>query len=63
MSPRGKVVLGGAVAAIVLWWILPGFIATLLILGIIAVPVGAYLMLDTSQRRRVRGHARKRLGR
>ncbi len=62
MSPRTKVVLAGGAAAVLLWLILPNFLATLIILGVIAVPVAAYLLLDPSQRRRVRSQARKRLG-
>ncbi|MEO3782149.1 hypothetical protein ABGB12_02380 [Actinocorallia sp. B10E7] len=62
MSPRTKIVLGGGAAALFLWWLLPNFVATLVILGLIAVPVAAYLMLDPSQRRRVRHQGRKRLG-
>ncbi|GAB3675416.1 hypothetical protein GCM10027589_45530 [Actinocorallia lasiicapitis] len=63
MSPRNKAVLGGVIAAAVLWFILPPLLSTLLILGLIVVPVGAYLLLDPSQRRRVRAQGRKRLGR
>jgi len=62
MSPRAKILLAGGAAAVVLWWLLPNLLATLIILGLIAVPVGAYLMLDPSQRRRLRAQGRKRLG-
>jgi hypothetical protein len=55
-------IVGGVAAALILWWLLPNLLATLLILGIIAIPVVGYLMLDPSQRRRLRGQARKRLG-
>ncbi|MFJ7156454.1 hypothetical protein ACIQUQ_16080 [Streptomyces sp. NPDC101118] len=60
MSNRGKVAAAGVVAAIVLFWAV-GFWAGLLVL--IGVPAAAYLLLDDSQRRRVRGVGRKRLGR
>ncbi|WP_106399634.1 hypothetical protein [Actinocorallia populi] len=62
MSPRTKIVLAGGAAAVVLWLILPNLLATLVILGLIAVPVAAYLLLDPSQRSRVRAQGRKRLG-
>ncbi|MFI8103265.1 hypothetical protein [Streptomyces sp. NPDC086023] len=60
MSNRGKVAAAGVAAAIVLFWAV-GFWAGLLVL--IGVPAAAYLLLDDSQRRRVRGMGRKRLGR
>ncbi|WP_328297212.1 hypothetical protein OG389_04855 [Streptomyces sp. NBC_00435] len=60
MSTSGKVALAGVVAAIVLFWAV-GFWAGLLVL--IGVPAAAYLLLDSSQRRRVRGMSRKRIGR
>jgi len=62
MSPRAKILLAGGAAAVVLWLLLPNLLATLVILGVIAVPIAAYLMLDPSQRRRVRAQGRKRLG-
>lgn len=62
MSPRTKILLAGGAAAVVLWLLLPNLLATLVILGVVAVPIAAYLMLDPSQRRRVRAQGRKRLG-
>ncbi|MCD0448124.1 hypothetical protein LO762_02770 [Actinocorallia sp. API 0066] len=62
MSPRTKAVLIGGAAAIILFWILPGWFTALIILGVIAVPVAAYLMLDPSQKRRLRDRGRRRLG-
>ncbi|AYV31042.1 hypothetical protein HET69_35085 [Streptomyces sp. CJ_13] len=60
MSTRGKVAVAGVVAAIVLFWAV-GFWAGLLVL--IGVPAAAYLLLDSSQRRRVRGMSKKQIGR
>ncbi|WP_329388486.1 hypothetical protein OG625_33610 [Streptomyces sp. NBC_01351] len=60
MSTRGKVAVAGVVAAIVLFWSV-GFWAGLLVL--IGVPAAAYFLLDSSQRRRVRGMSRKQIGR
>ncbi|MER7731440.1 hypothetical protein ABTX80_11220 [Streptomyces erythrochromogenes] len=60
MSNSGKVAVAGVVAAIVLFWAV-GFWAGLLVL--IGVPAAAYLLLDSSQRRRVRGMSRKQIGR
>ncbi|MEU9147401.1 hypothetical protein [Streptomyces sp. NPDC048349] len=60
MSTSGKVAVAGVAAAIVLFWTV-GFWAGLLVL--IGVPAAAYLLLDSSQRRRVRGLSRKQIGR
>lgn len=62
MSSRGKVIAGGAIAALLVLWLVPGWLITLVLLGIIAVPVAGYLMLDPSQRKRLRAQSRKRLG-
>ena len=55
-----KYVLGFAALAIVAWILLPNLIALLLIVG---VPVAGYLMLDPSQRRRLKQARRRELGR
>ncbi|MFD6415716.1 hypothetical protein [Streptomyces sp. NPDC060194] len=60
MTKQTKIVAGGAATAVVLllltnWWI------TLLIM--VGVPTAAYLMLDKSQRQRLRRVSRKELGR
>ncbi|MER5928611.1 hypothetical protein [Streptomyces sp. NPDC002054] len=57
MSTSGKVAAAGVVAAIVLFWTL-GFWPGLLVL--IGVPTAAYLLLDSSQRRRLRHVTRNR---
>jgi Flp pilus assembly protein TadB len=60
MTNRGKVAVGGVAVGIVLLWLLPFWAAVLVMVG---VPVGAYLLLDESQRRRLRRVSRKELGR
>ncbi|MGP4001029.1 hypothetical protein [Streptomyces sp. 8N706] len=60
MSMNAKVAIGGVAVGIVLLWLLPFWAALLVIVG---VPVGAYLLLDSSQRRRLRRVNRKELGR
>ncbi|MFF4443721.1 hypothetical protein [Streptomyces sp. NPDC001502] len=60
MSTSGKIAVAGVVAAVVLFWTV-GFWAGLLVL--IGAPVAAYLLLDSSQRRRLRGISRKQIGR
>ena len=52
--------LGGAAAAIIAFILLPNWLALLLIIG---VPVAGYLMLDPSQRRRLKQAGRKQIGR
>ena len=62
MSTRSKFVIGGVVIGLLTLWILPWWVSALIILGVVGAPVIAYLMLDPSQRRRVRSQGRKRLG-
>ncbi|GAA2094465.1 hypothetical protein [Actinomadura alba] len=62
MSTRTKFVIGGVAVGLLTLWILPWWFSALIILGVIGTPVVAYLMLDPSQRRRVRAQGRKRIG-
>jgi hypothetical protein len=47
----------GVVLLFFQWWL-----GVLFIAGAIAIPVGAYLMLDPSQRRRLRQARRRQIG-
>ncbi|MFB4419620.1 hypothetical protein C5F59_000825 [Streptomyces sp. QL37] len=60
MSNGAKIAIGGVVAAVVLIPLI-GFWWSLLVL--IGVPTVGYLMLDPSQRRRLRRISRKEIGR
>ncbi|MFC5721529.1 hypothetical protein ACFP1Z_15265 [Streptomyces gamaensis] len=60
MSTRAKVAVGGVAVGVILLWLLPFWAAVLVMVG---VPVGAYLLLDPSQRKRLRRVGRKELGR
>ncbi|AZQ74580.1 MULTISPECIES: hypothetical protein [Streptomyces] len=60
MTKRTKVAVGGVAVGVVLLWLLPFWAALLVIVGI---PVGAYLLLDPSQRTRLRRVSRKQLDR
>jgi hypothetical protein len=60
MSNSAKIAIGGVVVAVVLMPFI-GFWLSLLVL--IGVPAVAYLMLDPSQRRRLRRITRKEIGR
>jgi uncharacterized protein (DUF58 family) len=58
-----KYVIAGLVLGLVALWILPNWLAVLIIVGLLAAPIVAYLLLDPSQRRRVRRVGRKQIGR
>jgi cell division protein FtsW (lipid II flippase) len=63
MSRGAKVAIGGIAIAIILWIVgIPWWAPVLVILAALAIPVAGYLMLDPSQRRRVRNISRKRIG-
>ena len=63
MSGRMKLAIGGIVIGLILLLINP-WIALVVIAAAIAIPVGAYFMLDPSQRRRLkRIQERRQLGR
>jgi hypothetical protein len=63
VSGRMKLAIGGIIIGLILLFINP-WIGLVVIAAAIAIPVGAYLMLDPSQRRRLkRIQERKQLGR
>ena len=64
MSGQMKIAIGGIIIGLILLFINP-WIGLIVIAAAIAVPVGAYLMLDPSQRRRLRNiqQRRKQIGR
>jgi len=64
MTPHMKWGIAGIVIGLILLIALPGWIwevGAAFILLAIAVPVGAYLMLDPSQRRRLREIRRRQI--
>ena len=62
MSGRMKYVIAGIIVGLVLLFVNP-WLGLVVIAAAIAIPVGAYLMLDPSQRRRLREvRRRKQLG-
>ncbi|QFG25078.1 hypothetical protein [Actinomadura sp. WMMB 499] len=61
MSTQTKFVIGGVAVGFLTLFIFPWWITALIILGVIAAPLAGYLMLDPSQRKRVRAQGRKRL--
>ncbi|WP_067455251.1 hypothetical protein [Actinomadura macra] len=62
MGKKVVYVIGGVVVSIIALNVLGPLIALLIVLGLVALPVVAYMMLDPSQRKRVRAQGRKRLG-
>ena len=61
MSPSTKVGIVGVIVGLVLLAILPWWAAVGIIIIALAIPVGGYMALDKSQRRRLRAiRARQR---
>jgi uncharacterized membrane protein len=59
VSGQTKIAIGGIIIGLILLFINP-WIGLIVIAAAIAVPVGAYLMLDPSQRRRLRNIQQRR---
>lgn len=59
MSGRTKIAIGGVIIGLILLIVNP-WIALVVIAAAIAVPLGTYMMLDPSQRRRLRRIQRRR---
>lgn len=62
MSGRVVFAVGGVILGLILLVWLPWYVTALIIVAAIALPVGGYLMLDSSQRRRLRSSRRRSLG-
>lgn len=54
MSGRMKLAIAGVIVGFILLFVVPWWVGALVIAAAVALPVTAYLMLDPSQRRRVR---------
>jgi len=54
--------IAGAIVGIILLFWLPWWIGLVVIAAAIGIPVGAYLMLDPSQRRRIKRIRRRQIG-
>jgi hypothetical protein len=63
MSNRMKFLIGGLVLGFLALLFLPSWVGLLIIVAAIAIPVAGYVMLDPSQRRRLRRTGHKRLDR
>jgi len=60
MTPHMKWAIGGVIVGLILLGFIPAWFAVLVIAAAIAIPTAAYLMLDESQRRRLRENRRRR---
>ena len=64
MAPGVKIGIAGIVLALILLIVgIPFWAVALVFVIAAAIPVGGYLMLDKSQRRRLRGIRRRQVGR
>jgi hypothetical protein len=61
MTPHMKWGIAGVIIGFILLFIVPWYVAFALIVLAIAIPAGAYLMLDPSQRRRLREVRRRQI--
>lgn len=59
MTPHMKWAIGGVIVGLILLFVYP-WIGLALIVAAVAIPTAAYLMLDESQRRRLRENRRRR---
>jgi len=63
MKRQTAYILGGIGVGVVLWALpIPFWVIPLFILAAIAAPVVGYAILDPSQKRRLKGLARKQIG-
>ncbi|MEW9547271.1 hypothetical protein [Nonomuraea sp. NPDC050783] len=63
MSPVQKYAIGAGIAVLLTLILpLPGWVTLLVILAAIGVPVAGYLMLDPSQRERLKRSRRRGIG-
>jgi hypothetical protein len=62
MAKSTPVVVGGIAVGLLIFILLPGWLKVLALVAIIGVPAAAYLMLDPSQRRRIRDMRRRQIG-
>ena len=61
MTPHMKYSIAGIIIGLILLAIIPTWAALAIIAAAIAIPAGAYMMLDPAQRRRLRETRRRQL--
>lgn len=62
MARNTGVVVGGIAVGLLIFLLLPGWLKLLAIVAIVGIPVTGYLMLDPSQRRRIRNRRKRQIG-
>jgi hypothetical protein len=62
MKRQTAYVIGGIGVAVLGWVLIPHWVVLLLLVAIVAAPAVAYAILDPSQKRRLKGLARKQIG-
>lgn len=62
MAKNTGVIVGGIAVGVLIFLLLPGWLKLLAIVAIVGVPAIGYLMLDPSQRRRLRANRRRQIG-
>ena len=60
MSRSSKIAIAVGVIGLILLFVAPLWVGLIVVLAAIAIPVGGYLMLDPSQRQRLRDIQRRR---
>jgi hypothetical protein len=54
--------IAGAIVGLILLFVLPWWVGLVIIAAAIGIPLGGYLMLDPSQRRRIKRIRRRQIG-
>jgi hypothetical protein len=62
LSGRMKFGIAGVIVGFILLFVLPWWVGLVLIAAAIGIPLGGYLMLDPSQRRRIKRIRRRQIG-
>ncbi|WP_129666907.1 hypothetical protein [Phytoactinopolyspora endophytica] len=60
MAKNTPVVVGGIAVGVIIFLLLPGWLKLLAFVAIVGIPAAGYLMLDPSQRRRLKEQRRRR---
>jgi cell division protein FtsW (lipid II flippase) len=63
MTNRTKLAVGGIIVGLILLAFLPWWVGAVVVLAAIGIPTAAYIMLDPSQRRRLRRLNRRQIDR
>lgn len=62
MAKNTGMVIGGIAVGVLIFLLLPGWLKLLALVAIVGVPAVGYLMLDPSQRKRLRNRRNRQIG-